>query len=153
MQKQTTSYSISLTSIYFSLTASKVGTIVGVLVAIVVIVAIIAVVIYFVKRKNRRVVTTQAIPMATTATVTTTHPPPVGYAQAIPQQYPPPGIQPVPGPYPSPGNGMSNPGPGVPMNAGYVAYAPPPGAIPATQVPPPYYPPEGVKASGPTASM
>lgn len=125
----------------------------GVLVAVVVVLAIIFIAIYFVKRKNKRIVTNHDV-SATTA-VTITQPPPAGYVHPIPHQYPvtqsgpPPGVQ-----YPSqqPGNCVPNAGPGMPINAVNGAYPPSTWVMPATHVPPPYYPSEGVKPTHPVVS-
>lgn len=144
-----------------------VGTVVGVLVAIVVIVAIIAFVIYLVKRKKRTAVAARALSTTTsTTTVTTNQPLPAGYPQpnlqhaqypsvAGPPSRPLPATQPGPPPlgphHAYPQGGPYNSAPGFPMNPVYGAYAhaqapQPPGAMPTTQAPPPYYQTEGMKA-------
>lgn len=133
--------------------SSRVGITAGVVVAVVVVLAIIFIAIYFVKRKSKRIVTSHDV-SATTA-VTITQPPPAGYVQPIPHQYPvtqpgpPPGVQ-----YPSqqPGNCVPIAGPGMPINAVNGAYPPSTWVMPATHVPPPYYPSEGVKPSHPVVS-
>ena len=152
----------SLAIAFFIISASIVSIVVGVLVGIGVILAIIAVAIYLVKRKNRRVVATQAVTTNTTTTVTTNQPPPARYAQPNSQQYPstqgpppflPAGMQPGPPPpgslSPYPQAGQYNPVPGMVLNPGYGAYAQPPhpqGATPLTQAaPPPYFQTEGMK--------
>ena len=149
---------------YFFLTASMVGTVVGVLVGIGFLVAIIVFVIYLVKRKNRRAVAARALSSTTTTTttVTTNQAIPAGYTQPIPQQYPtvagpppPPGTEPGPSPlgphHPYPHGGPYNSAPDISMNPVYGSYthAQPSGAMTTMQAPPPYYETEGMKA-GPT---
>lgn len=104
-------------------------------------------VIFYLKRRNRRVVRTQAVPIATTTTtMTTTQPTLAGYPHVITQQYPPPGIHPTPAPPPSTISFLTLGSPPlvayqaatVPVNPGNGAYSHPPGALPTAQAPPPY---------------
>lgn len=122
---------------------------VAVTITIAITIAVIVAVIYYLKRRNRRVVRTQAVPIATTTTttMTTTQPPPAGYPHVITQQYLPPGIHPTPAPPPSTISFLTLGSPPqvayqaaiVPINPGNGAYSHPPGTVPTAQAAPPYY--------------
>ncbi|KAM7441214.1 hypothetical protein ABFA07_009740 [Porites harrisoni] len=133
---------------FVKVASSKVVTVVAVVIAIAIIIAVIVAVIYYLKRRNRRVVRTQAVPIATTTTtMTTTQPPPAGYPHVITHQHPPPGIHPTPASPPSTISSLTLGSPPqvayqaaiVPINPGNGAYSHPPGAVPTAQAPPPYY--------------